>query len=237
MRKSIDANLWPAALPGGGEGGVRKAALSRGWCSSAPMLGTWRLANVAIHGWTKRALAYVGGALLCMLVLLLADQWSKQWKPIPQGPQQPSAWGSFWQDGDCFFETGMWPWKTTANIPSEVCVEQPHYRTQAWYAHILNSDRQQPPPPLATAMEIGIDKGQTTETLARAFKEVHVFDFQERAEKIQRQIAAKGPDFGSVVTHVRQTHTLRSAASRLAPLKCSVLNVWPCVGQLTPNTR
>ena len=163
------------------------------------MLGSSRFEGLACQGWTKRAVAYVAAALLVVIVL----EARSQWKPVPQGPQQPGSWSSFWHDGDCVFETGIWPFKTTATISSEVCVEQPHYRMTGWYEHLLNPNGDQPSPPLATAMEIGIDKGQTTATLARSFKEVHIFDFLERTQKIQRQIAAKGADYGSVVIHVR----------------------------------
>lgn len=61
---------------------------------------------------------------------------------------------------------------------------------------------------------IGIDKGETTETLANAFKEVHVFDFQERTEKIQKKVARhgwwKGSEYGRVITE-GNSHKLRDS--------------------------
>jgi len=41
-----------------------------------------------------------------------------------------------------------------------------------------------------TAMEIGIDKGQTTAKLASDFKNVHILDFEYRVQKIKQGIAS-----------------------------------------------
>lgn len=65
-------------------------------------------------------------------------------------------------------------------------METPRYRKPNWYKHLLGDA------PLQMAADIGFDKGETAETLARAFNAVHVFDVDDRAMSVKRQLVWRG---------------------------------------------
>ena len=80
-------------------------------------------------------------------------------------------------------------------------------------------------------MEIGVDQGETTETLAAAFEHVHIFDFQDRAASVKRKLGWRtfwnGAGYGEVVVQ-GNSHKLRDSYT------CAAAIVSCCTSKPSP---